>query len=66
MKELKDKLKGSKQIMKKAMAFASFKIKEYDVIGKDALSQDIMFEEKDLIEKNLNIICKEVIDPSKI
>ena len=48
------------------MAFASHKIKEYSVIGKDALGQSIMFDEKELIEKNLNVICKEVIDPSKI
>lgn len=35
--------------MKKAMAFASFKIKEFNTIGKEALSGNIMFKEKDLI-----------------
>ena len=48
------------------MAFASFKIKEFDTIGKDAMAGEILFDEKELINQNLNVICKEVIDPSKI
>lgn len=42
-------MKGDKKLMKKAMAFASFRIKEYNVLGKDVLSDKIMFKEKELI-----------------
>jgi hypothetical protein len=38
VKELKEKMKGDKKKMKKAMAFASFKIKEFINIGKEALN----------------------------
>ena len=52
--------------MKKGMKFADFRVKEFINIGEEALDSKIAFSEKELIEKNLEILCKGLVDSDLI
>ncbi len=64
--DMKELFKGDKSKMKKAMSFASFKMKEFQTIGSEALDSEIHFSASVLIKSNMSYICKEIIDPSFI
>lgn len=51
-----------KKLMKKSMEFASFKLKEYQNGDKEAFNEENQVNEQKLIEDNINLVCKEVID----
>lgn len=47
--------------MKKAMSFASFKMLEFQETGSKALDLSIPFDEQELLEKNIGLLCKDSI-----
>ncbi len=49
-------------MFKKAMSFASFKIKEFEQFGENALMDESVFDELDLLKKNINLLIKDSID----
>ena len=53
-------------MMKKGMKFADFRVKEFVNVGEEALESKIAFSEKELIEKNLEILCKGLVDSDLI
>lgn len=49
-------------MVKKAMAFASFKIQEFQLQGESALETETAFGEEELLGRNVKLLVKEVID----
>lgn len=63
---IKNNFKGQKSAMKKAMAFASFRIKEFSQLGYEVYETEVLFNEKNLIMENLSNFSKEIIDEKLI
>lgn len=64
--ELKNLFSDNKQVMKKAMGFANFKLQEFEELGADALADKAEFSEFELLTQNLERVCKGVIDLSQV
>ncbi len=57
--DIKEIFKEDPKITKKAMEFASFRIKEHEAVGKEAFNTEISFNEKEFIEKYIGLILKD-------
>ena len=60
--DVKDLFKEDAKLTKKAMEFASFRIKEYELLGAEAFDTEISFNEKEFVEKYMGLILKDAIE----
>jgi leucyl-tRNA synthetase len=64
--KIKEIFQSDKNLVKKAMAFASFRQKEFQQFGWEVYESEVLFNEKNLIQDNINVFCKEIVDTNLI
>lgn len=64
-KEIKDLITDPK-VSKKAFEFASFRIKEYAILGAESFNDVVLFHETVLIKKHIDIILKDSFEIGEI
>jgi hypothetical protein len=63
---LKEMFSSEPLMFKKAMSFASFKIKEFEQFGDQALEESSPFDEMDILRQNIEILVKDSFDQNDL
>lgn len=63
---LKEAFKTEPQMLKKAMAFASFKIQEFHSVGKGAFETQMDFQEEVVLRKQIRLLIKDAVEENKV